>query len=76
MEQLENAFANTPEWKLVRDGGVLSVTVEELRMLNPPKPDNSGQLDFDKRKGGAGKQIDNYPTGSAIESLNAIFLAK
>ena len=76
MKELENAFANTPEWKLVRDGGVLSVTVEELRMLNPPKPDHSGQLHFGKRKGGAGKQIDNYPTGQTIESLNAIILAK
>ena len=40
LKQLEEAFASTPEWKVIENGGVLSVPVEEPRMLNPPKPDH------------------------------------
>ena len=76
LRQLEDLFESTPEWKVIKDGGVLSVPVEEVRMLNPPKPDHSGQLDFGKRKGGGGRQIDSYPVGQTIANLNAIVLTK
>ena len=37
LKELEVAYESTPEWKMVKKGGVLSVPEEELRMGNPPK---------------------------------------
>ena len=74
LRQLEGTFANTPEWKVIEAGGVLSIPVEELRMLKPPKQDRSGQYVFDQRKGE--KQIDSYCTGRTIRNLRAEILER
>ena len=63
-------------WKLIEDGGVLSIPVEELRMENPPRPDRSGQVVFKEKKGGGGKQIESYPVGQTIENLNELIRSK
>ena len=52
LKELEEAYESTPEWKMVKEGGVLSVPVEEFRMENPPKPDRSSQFVFNKKRGG------------------------
>ena len=46
LKELEENYAIKPEWKVIEGGGVLSVPVEEFRMINPPKPDR-----LKKRKG-------------------------
>ena len=33
LNELEKDYENKPEWKLIKEGGVLSVPVEELRMV-------------------------------------------
>ena len=42
LKELEEKYASKPEWKVIEEGGVLSVPVEEFRMINLPKPDHSG----------------------------------
>ena len=44
LKELEEDYESKPEWKLIKEGGVLSVPVEELRMENFPKPNQSGQV--------------------------------
>ena len=46
LKELEDNYESKPEWKLIEDGGVLSIPVEELRMENPPRPDHSRQVVF------------------------------
>ena len=75
LKELEEIYASKPEWKVIEDGGVLSIPVEELRMLNPPKPDHSGSIGFGKKKGG-GKQIDSYPVAKTISHLTEQVLEK
>ena len=70
LTELEEDYESKPEWKLIKEGGVLSVPVEELRMENLPKPDRSGQVVFKEKKGGGGKQIESYPVGQTIDNLN------
>ena len=70
LKELEEDYESTPEWKLIKEGGVLSVPVEELRMENLPKPDRSGQVVFKEKRGGGGKQIESYPVGQTIDNLN------
>ena len=73
LKELEEKYASKPEWKVIKEGGVLSVPVEEFRMINPPKPDHSGKLEFGKRKdGGEGKHIDSYPVCQTIDQLNKV----
>ena len=36
LKELEEDYESKPEWKLIKEGGVLSVPVEELRMENLP----------------------------------------
>ena len=55
LKELEEDYESKPEWKLIKEGGVLSVPVEELRMENPPKPNCSGQVVFEGKRGGKGK---------------------
>ena len=69
--ELEDSFKENPEWTIIEKGGVLTVPVEELRMTNPPKPDRSGQLNFQNEKG-CGKQINNYPAAQSIESMDQL----
>ena len=70
LKELEEDYESKPEWKLIKEGGVLSVPVEELRMENLPKPDRSGQVVFKEKRGGGGKQIESYPVGQTIDNLN------
>merc|ERR1711963_402682 len=70
LKEMEEDYERKPEWKLIKEGGVLSVPVEELRMENPPKPDHSGQVVFHEKKGGGGKQIESYSVGQTIDNLN------
>ena len=42
---MEDEYEKKAEWKVIEEGGVLSIPVEELRMENPPRPDrSSGQV--------------------------------
>jgi hypothetical protein len=37
LKELEENYARKPEWKVIEEGGVLSIPVEEFRMIiNPP----------------------------------------
>ena len=49
LKELEENYASKPEWKVIEEGGVLSIPVEEFRMINPPKPDRLGNVDFGKK---------------------------
>ena len=77
LRELEENYASKPEWKVIEGGGVLSVPVEEFRMINLPKPDHSGKLEFGKRKESAeGKHIDSYPVCQTIDHLNKVRVRK
>ena len=70
LKEVEEAYESTPEWKMVKEGRVLSVPVEELRMENPPKPDRSGQVVFNEKRGGGGNQIERYLVVQTVSNLN------
>ena len=70
LKELEEYYESKPEWKLIKEGGVLSVPVEELRMENLPKPNRSGQVVFKEKRGGGGKQIESYLVSQTIDNLN------
>ena len=77
LKEIEENYERKPEWKVIEDGGVLSIPVEELRMENPPQPDrSSGQVVFKEKKGGGGKQIESYPVGQTIDNMNAFIRDK
>ena len=77
LKELEDNYSSKPEWKVIEDGGVLSIPVEELRMENPPRPDrSSGQVVFKEKKGGGGKQIESYSVVQTIENMNALIHEK
>ena len=76
LKELEEDYESKPEWKLIKEGGVLSVPVEELRMENLPKPDRSGQVVFKEKRGGGGKQIESYPVGQTIDNINELLREK
>ena len=52
---LESTYKKKPEWKIIEEGGVWSVPVEEFRMQNPPHADARGNIDFEKKKAGESK---------------------
>ena len=71
LSQLEEIYENKSEWKLIAEGGVLTVPVEEFRMINLPSPDRKGNVAFAEKKGkGAANQIENYPVAQTVKSLN------
>ena len=70
LKELEDNYKSKSEWKVIEDGGVLSIPVEELRMENPPRPDHSGQIVFKEKK--TRNQIDNYPVCQTIDNMNAL----
>ena len=77
LKELEENYASKPEWKVIEGGGVLSVPVEEFRMINPPKPDREGKVRFEEKKGkGAGNQIEKYSIAQTIRNLNEMILEK
>jgi len=70
LKELEENYASKPEWKVIEDGGVLSIPVEEFRMINLPRPDHAGKIDYGRKKGGAGKTIEDYPPAQTVGNLN------
>ena len=77
LKELEENYASKPEWKVIEGGGVLSVPVEEFRMINPPKPDREGNVRFEKKRGKKGvNQIESYTVGQTVPHLNAILIEK
>ena len=71
LKELEEKYARKPEWKVIEEGGVLSIPVEEFRMINPPKPEN-----FGKAKDGKETKIENYTVGQTTKNLIALVLSK
>ena len=46
-------------------------------MINPPKPDRAGHVQFEQKKGkGSGNQIESYPVVQTIKNLNEHILMK
>ena len=78
LKELEENYASKPEWKVIEGGRVLSVPVEEFRMINPPKPDREGKVRFEEKKGkgAAGNQIEQYSIAQTISHLNETILDK
>ena len=52
LKELEENYAGKPEWKVIEGGGVLSVPVEEFRMINIPKPDREDKVQLEEKTGG------------------------
>ena len=75
LKELEENYVSKSEWKVIEGGGVLSIPMEEFRMINLPKPDHSGSVGFGKKKGG-GKQIDSYPVAQTMNNLTDEVLVK
>ena len=77
LRELEENYASKPEWKVIEGGGVLSVPVEEFRMINPPKPDREGNVKFEDKKGkGAKNKIEKYSIAQTIPNLNETIMDK
>ena len=77
LKELEKTYASKPEWKVIEEGGVLCVPVEELRMNNPPKPNREGNIKFVEKSGkGAGSQIDSYSIAETVANLNEKIVLK
>ena len=70
LKELEDNYERKPEWKVIEDGGVLSIPVEEFRMINLPKPDRNGEIKFATPWNAAGRQIQHYPPAQTVENLN------
>ena len=76
LKELDENYASKPEWKVIEGGGVLSIPMEELRMINPPRPDASGNVRFVEKRGkGAKNQIEGYPISQTICNLNEKILS-
>ena len=69
LKELEENYASKPEWKVIEEGGVLSIPVEEFRMIELPRPDRLGNVDHKKRRKGGGKIIDDYPPAQTAKNL-------
>ena len=74
LRELEQFYEKKAEWKVINNGRVLSVPVEELRMEKTPQPNHSGQITFREKKGGGGKQIEYYPIAQTIHHMNRLIL--
>ena len=76
LRELEKSFLSTPEWKVIKNGGVVSLPVEEFRMIHPPQPDKEGKIDYGRRVEGAGRKIEHYPPAQTIENMNLQIVSK
>ena len=72
LKELEEDYATNSDWKVIEEGGVLSIPAEEFRMT---KPYRSGAVDFADLKGRK-HQIDSYPIDQTVMSLNEQILVK
>ena len=70
LKGLEEIYASKPEWKVIDERKVLSIPVEEFRVIDLPEPDHSGKVDFGKRKDGKGNTIDEYLPIQKVGHLN------
>ena len=77
LKEFEDIYASSATWKVIEDGGVVCVPLEEFRMIDLPQPNQAtGQVNFGKAKGGQGTKIENYTVGQTVENLNALLLEK
>ena len=77
LKELEEIYANKSEWKVIEEGGLLSIPVEEFGMINLPKPDREGKVQFGGiKEKGAGNQIESYPITQTIQDLNEQIMVK
>ena len=76
LKELEKSFSSNPEWRVIVNGGVVSLPVEVFRMINPPRPDKEGNIDYGRRTEGAGRKIEHYPPAQTIENLNNGIVSK
>ena len=70
LKGLEENCESKSEWKVIEKGGVLSIPDEEFRMIDLPQPDRSGNIDYGRRKEGAGRTIEDYPTVQTVKNIN------
>ena len=71
LKELEKDYRRKREWKMIKKGGVLSVPVEEFRMINLPKPDRRGNVKFVEKTGkNAGNLIESFPVTQTVSCLN------
>ena len=68
LKELEEKFAVKTNWKQI------GVPLEEFRMIDPPQPNQAGQVVFGKC--GKGTKIENYAVVQTIDNLNALILDK
>ena len=76
LKELENFYAGRPEWKVLEEGGVLGIPVQEYRLTNLPNPDREGNVVFGRKMKSTQKQIDHYTAAETIENLNAVVRRK
>merc|ERR1711963_389570 len=69
LKELETNYKSTPEWRKIKDGGVLCVPVEEPRLRKRPEPGRSGRVMFPEHEDGRGNKIDNYTPAETVEKL-------
>ena len=43
LKGLQEIYESKPAWKVIEEGGVLSIPVEEFMMIDPQKPENFGK---------------------------------
>ena len=60
LKDLEASYESSPEWRKIKDDGVLCVPVEEPRLRRRPEPGQSGKVTFPEHEYGKGNKIDNY----------------
>merc|ERR1712038_2066220 len=69
LKDLEASYESSPEWRKIKEGGVLSVPVEEPRLRRRPEPGRSGKVTFPEHEDGRGNKIDNYTLAETVEKL-------
>ena len=74
LKELRENFAGKGNWRQIQEGGILSVPLDEFWMIDPPQPNQAGQVVFGR--GGKGTKIENYSVVQTIEKLNALILQK
>jgi len=76
LKELEEKYERKPEWKVIEEGGVLCIPVEEFRMIDLPRPDRADNIDFGRRQEGAGKKIEDYPPVQTVHNLDQQIVLK
>ena len=69
LKDLEVSYESSPEWRKIKDGGVLCVPVEEPRLRRRPEPGRSGRVTFPEHEDGHGNKIDNYTPAETVHKL-------